>query len=260
MGRKPRLVGRSVVIQTRRLVADMIVSLQNLLEVVAVTCGFRDPTALGEKVEAGGPSVLQSQLRAYSSQVFPMYELNFVPVVLVILAMLLQTRLSSNPVRLFRSGITETGANTFTTKSIDLPISVIGTNTIHGVEMQWLDWYLTNPANEDDQSNSILAQITKDPETAIIERQQENFLWGREKNANNNFTTSGSSVYQGLSHKRVETADFRGRGTLLADSIIHHAIEGIGNPSTERSEVIGHGYIVRLTGGDAIQLLLEEDD
>ncbi len=180
--------------------------------------------------------------------------------VLIFLAILLQTRLSSNPVRLFRSGVTETAANTFTPVVIDLPISVIGVNTIHAVEMQWLDWYLTNPANEDDQSNSVQAQITKDPETAIIERQEENSLWQREQNANNNFTTSGAAVYHGDSYRRYDTADYRGRGTLLADTRIHHAIAGIGNPGTERSEVIGHGYIVRLTGGDAIQLLLEEDD
>ncbi len=180
--------------------------------------------------------------------------------VLILLAVLLQTRLSSNPVRLFRSSVTESAVGTFTTKSIDLPISVIGTNVIHGVEMQWLDWYMTNPSNEESQNNFIQAQITKDPETAIIGRAEENSLWQREQNANNEFTTSGSSVLNGKSYERYDVADNRGRGTLLADSIIHHAIDSAGNATVETSEVIGHGYIVRLTGGDAIQLLLEEDD
>ncbi len=185
--------------------------------------------------------------------------LNAVPFI-ILLAALLQTRLSSNPVRIFRSTVTETAANTFTTKQIDLPISVIGTNTIHGIEMQWLDWFLTNPSNEEGEDNNIKAQIVKDPETAIIGRAEENFLWGREKSANNEFTTSGQSVVTYDEPKQQVLADNRGRGTLLADSKIHHALEGTGNLAADTSEVIGHGYIVRLTGGDAIQLLLEEDD
>lgn len=187
------------------------------------------------------------------------YELNAIAI-LILLAVILQTRLSSNPVRIFRSSVSEASPNSFATKAIDLPISVIGVNRIHAVEMQWLDWFLGNPSNEEGQNNQTRAQITKDPETSIINQAEENFLWGRIKTANNEFTTSGSSVFKGEEPRQQVLADNRGRGTLNADSIIHHSLEGVGNSGSDTSTVIGHGYIVQLSGGDAIQLLLEEDD
>ncbi len=187
------------------------------------------------------------------------YELN-ATLLFIMLAVVLQNRLSNNPVRLFRSSVLETAANTFTTNPIDLPISIVGVNRIHAVEMMWLDWFLGNPSNEEGQNNQTEAQITKDPETAIIQKDDENFLWGRQKAANNEFDTSGSSVAVWEEPRQQVLADTAGRGTLLAESIMHHNIFGTGNSAADRSTVIGHGYIVALSGGDAIQLLLEEDD
>lgn len=186
------------------------------------------------------------------------YELNAIAI-FILLAVLLQTRLSSNPVRIFRSSVSETAPNTFNTKAIDLPISIIGVNRIHAVEMQWLDWFLGNPSNEEGQNNQTRAQITKDPVLTIINQAEENFLWGRIKTANNQ-GSAGQSVFKGEEPMQQVLADNRGRGTLNADSIIHHSIEGVGNAGSDTSTVIGHGYIVQLSGGDAIQLLLEEDD
>ncbi len=180
--------------------------------------------------------------------------------ILIFVSILLQTRLSNNPVRLFRSSVIESAANTFTTKEIDLPISVVGVNRIHAVEIMWLDWFLGNPANEQDQANQTRAQITKDPETTLLVQDDENFLWGRVKSVNNDFLTSGQSVAVFTEPEQQVHSDTAGRGTLLAESIIHHNIQGAGNAQPDRSTAIGHGYIVQLSGGDAIQLLLEEDD
>jgi len=189
-----------------------------------------------------------------------MFELNAAAAFFIVIAVVLQKRLSNNPVRLFRNRVVESAANTFTTKEIDLPISIVGVNRIHAVEMMWVDWFLGNPSNEEGQNNQTQAQVTKDPESVLIDKDDENFLWGRQKAANNEFDTSGSSVAVHAEPMQYETADRAGRGTLLAESIIHHNIAGVGNAAADVSTVIGHGYIVQLSGGDAIQLLLEEDD
>jgi len=189
-----------------------------------------------------------------------MFELSAASAIFILIAVVLQKRLSNNPVRLFRSTVTETAANTFTTVEIDLPVQVVGANRIHGTEFMWIDFYSGNPSNEEGQNNQTRVQITKDPEQATIDQAEENFLWGRQKAANNEFDTTGSSVAVWDEPKQQVVADTDGRGTLLAESIIHHAIQGTGNASADISRAIGHGYIVSLTGGDAIQLLLEEDD
>lgn len=179
---------------------------------------------------------------------------------LIVIALILGTRLSSNPVRLFRNRVVETAANTFTTKQIDLPISIVGVNRIHAVEIMWLDLFLGNPSNEEGQNNQTQMQITKDPESILIPKDDENFLWGRQKAANNEFDTSGSSVATHEEPMQYVTADTDGKGTLLAESIIHHSLAGVGNAAADVSTAIGHGYIIALSGSDAIQLLLEEDD
>jgi len=179
---------------------------------------------------------------------------------LILIAVIFQSRLSNNPVRLFRNRVVESAPNTFTTKEIDLPISIVGVNRIHAVEVMWLDIFLGNPSNEEGQNNQTQMQITKDPESILIDKDDENFLWGRQKAANNEFDTSGSSVAVHSEPMQYVTADLAGRGTLLAESIIHHNIAGVGNAAADVSTAIGHGYIVTLSGGDAIQLLLEEDD
>lgn len=181
-------------------------------------------------------------------------------VIFLFLALVLGQRLSSNPVRLFRSTVTESAPNTFTTEPINLPISIVGVNRIHAVEVSWLDWFLGNPSNEEGQNNRTQAQIVKDPESILIDNGDENMLWGTQKAANNEFTTSGSAVATFTDPHHYQTADNEGKGTLLAESIIHHNIAGVGNSAADTSTVIGHGYIVALSGGDAIQLLLEEDD
>ncbi len=168
-------------------------------------------------------------------------------------------RLTEKPF-LIRRNVPESSAGTFTEVSIQLPIApVLGRGTLQAVELMAMVSDIRLPDIEDDQSNSVSAQLTKDSQTGSLQVDSDQVLWNRVIQVENEFTTSGSGTVIHEAVKNDDMTDYDGNGQIVAEQTIHLGIVGSGNAATRTVRIKMLAHLVALDADDAIILLLEAD-
>jgi len=170
-------------------------------------------------------------------------------------------RLTEKPFPI-RSGVSETGANTFTQVTIHLPIApVLGKGKLQAVELMTVWSEMDQPDPEADQNNRVTLQLTKDSQTVATLLNNSQTLWKRRLDMRQvGARTAEATAFLAKESVRIDdVTDRDGNGIIIAESAIHLAIIGVGNAAAKSGVIVGYAHLVELDSDDAITLLLEAD-
>lgn len=149
-------------------------------------------------------------------------------------------RLTEYPARL-QVSVTESGANTYTESSIELPVAVLARGRVQAVEVLAVKDYPSIPDVEDDQNNLLGWQWVRDTQSALLNLPNDQIIHRAGVSNENDFTTSGSSTTQ-LITPIEHNYTYDGVGQIVMEQNIHFGVAGTGNGSakTVRSELFYH--------------------
>ncbi len=93
---------------------------------------------------------------------------------------------------MLRSVVAESSANTYTEEDLSLPVAILGTNRVQGIEMIQIYDYLQVPDMETDQNNSTRGQWVKNSQTGILNVDNSDSLHRAVYEQEDALTTSGA--------------------------------------------------------------------
>jgi len=188
-----------------------------------------------------------------------MLELTYIAILMAsMLGLLLSVRLTEHPFKI-RASLAESSANTFTTLEVAMPIApvVVGASKgreakLQAIEIVKIASKVDSPSLEDDQSNTFRVHLTDSSQTAMIQMNDEDFVWGRDSQIIDILTTSGATSVHVEQVKFDDMTDGDGSGLIYTKRSIHLAVAGTGNASVRTAFVEIWAHLIELTGSEVI--------
>jgi len=159
-----------------------------------------------------------------------------------------------------KSDVTESAANTYTQNDIELPVAVLGANRIQAIEvMRSLAYFKNIPGIENGQSNALVSQWVRDPQTALLDSDSDQVIWETGLvNENDVSGTDGGAAVQ-LTNPVMQDVAIEGDGRLVLERTIHHAVRGSGNASVKRVIHLLECHLVEISPAEITTLLFLDD-
>ncbi len=156
--------------------------------------------------------------------------------------------------------VTESGANTFTTASLELPVApVIAKGRFQALELMAVDDFLDSADLESAQiDNTSRVQLVHAEESAMLQFDDDGVIWERRQRTGGVGTTVGAVTNEEVAYS--DMTDHDGNGRLIADREIFLQIQGTGNAGAKRSGVKLIVHLVELDENDITSILLSRDD
>lgn len=181
--------------------------------------------------------------------------------VLVINALMLIfiSRITEHPFML-RSVVAESSANVYTEEDLSLPVAILGTNRVQGIEMIQIYDYLQPPDAETDQGNATRGQWVKNSQTGMLNVDNSDSLHRAVYESEDALTTSGARVMTVEQPKVTPYFDGNGNGIAILERTIHIGTQSIGNANVKTYQTLMMAHLVRLDVDDIIVALFADEE
>ncbi len=182
---------------------------------------------------------------------------------LALVGILLTVRITEKPLRIPFT-VTETGANTFTTTTINVPgvpsIAVTRGGDAKGIGLEVMKVVSDHdkPDPEPGVANELRMGLSKGAApTAALTVQDKKSILVRVTSWEHEDATGVEAANQSEDVMHFDLTDGDGNGELVFDDEIHVWVAGVGNAAAKRTEGYLLVHLVEYTGNEAIFELLE---